>query len=618
MPAGFAIPRLARPLALALALLAWGCAAAAPRPGGPESLGDTLADAFGEVPESLPVGVCAPPPKPLEAPAAGSPFAWTHPLPQGDNLLSVWGAGSRDLWAVGDRGRVLRFHAGAWRMADPGPDDYLAGVWGSGPGDVFVTGYNGRVLHYDGRHWQVHPTGVSNDFNGIWGSGPEDVFTVGDRGTILHYDGTCWRRQETGTDNLFFGVWGTGPDDVWAVGGRANAAHYDGTAWSVEDLGEAGAGGHYVGVWGTGKDNVYIVGSEGRVLHRAGGRWTREDVGTDALLRWAWGSGPNDVWVAGDEGQVRRFDGETWRPVPLPERGAVRGAWTAGPRGPTVLVGDDGMLLADRGAGFVSERRGVAADLFAVGGNWAGGADGILLFRGADDRWYPQRLPADGAVTALAELADGRVLAGGPGAMWLGDAKGWHALAPPPAAVNAMRAWGFTAVAVGEGGLALTWDGEAWRPLPVPTDQTLLGIGGAGPDDFWVVGEGGTALRHAGGAFTLHPVPGGEDLYGISDRGVAVGGFGGIHRFVDGAWRTLSPPGALGLYAAVDDGDVTWAVGDFGVVRRVEGDRVTPVAVPTAQTLWGAAVGLGGRLTLVGEGGTVLERPPAWGGVKIK
>jgi hypothetical protein len=219
-------------------------------------------------------------------------------------------------------------------------------------------------------------------------------------------------------------------------------------------------------------------------------------------------------------------------------------------------------------------------------------------------------------------LGDGRVLAAGGSGLWLGDAAGWHLLDRPADApagdVHAIRAWGEDAVAVGEGGLVLSWDGSGWRRLPAPTEATLYAVAGTSADAFWAVGETGTALRREGGTWSAHPLADGEDLYGVSDSGVAVGAQGGIRRFEDGAWRTLAEPGALSLYAVVDGPDATWAVGDFGTVRKVEGDRVSPVPVPTGQTLWAVTVGPGGRVTLAGEGGTVLEGPAAFGGVKIK
>jgi len=86
-----------------------------------------------------------------------------------------------------------------------------------------------------------------------------------------------------------------------------------------------------------------------------------------------------------------------------------------------------------------------------------------------------------------------------------------------------------------------------------------------------------------------------------------------------GAWRTLAAPGGFALNAVADDsGGGAWAVGDFGAVRLVEDDAVHEVDSGTGRTLRGVAVAPDGRVTLVGDGGAVLERAPVPTGVKIK
>jgi hypothetical protein len=145
------------------------------------------------------------------------------------------------------------------------------------------------------------------------------------------------------------------------------------------------------------------------------------------------------------------------------------------------------------------------------------------------------------------------------------------------------------------------------------------------------VGASGAAYARRGDVWMPRPVPGGEDLMAVSDSGVAVGAMGGIYRLdphpvgavagpaVLPTWQTLAPPGGFALNAVVDDpAGGTWAVGDVGAVRFVEGTEVSDVAAPTGRTLRGVAVAPDGRVTLVGDGGAVLERPPAPRGVKIK
>ncbi len=571
--------------------------------------------------KSIGVGQCAGAPRNL--PVATAPeLIWSHPIPQGDNLLAVAGVQADNLWAVGDKGRIMRGNGRRWWSVDTGVRDYLSGVWVATNGEVFATGYNGRALHWDGKHWQDQPTGVSNDFNGVWGSAPDDVYTVGDRGVIFHFDGRCWKRQESPTDNLFFAVWGSGPKDVWAVGGRSNVAHYDGTRWQSVNV---GVNAHFVGVWGTGPDDRYIVGNDGMVLHGQGDRWTREEVGTRQLLRWVWGSGPDDVWVAGDGGEIRRFDGSRWQRVSYDTDLAIRGAVEIATGGEIghVLVGDDGLLLQGGKDGFIPVRRGTFAELLAVDGDWAVGEGGTVLNRLGDEQWRTETLNGAGLLTAVGVLGDGRVLVGG-NTLWVADHRGWTRLAKPRQPIRAITAWQQTAVAVGEDGLVLRWAGESWEPMSSPTTKTLRAVAGSSDQRFWVVGDDGIAFVREKGQWHPRPLLAEVTLTGVTSGGTAVGMDGIIRRWRTDRWEALSD-GGLALYGvATDPKGGTWAVGDFGTILTVLYDRnqkdyqITSLSGITGQSLWGVASGAGGRMTLVGSGGTILERPARWRGIKIK
>ncbi len=421
-------------------------------------------------PTTVPVGVCAAPPKKLP-PAMAPSFRWLQPLPQGDNLLGVWGSGPKNVWAAGDAGRIVHFDGNKWDLVHTGIADYLAGVWGSSRKDVWITGYNGRVLRFDGKKWWDHPTGVSNDFNGIWGSGPKDVFTVGDRGVIFHWDGSCFKRQESGTENLFFGVWGTGPQDVWAVGGRGNIAHYDGKTWSQVDTGFPGQKlGHFVSVWGTGKEDVYVAGIlpdtraknadvYHNLLHYDGSRWQTVDTQINGLLRWIWGTGPDDIWITGDEGVMTHFDGNSWTALPILDRLTRRGGWSD-PGGRSVwVVGDDGLIAPPQ---MWSYPGGKPA--------WAVGDDGPI----AKARFLPSMAPPPPNPDGLPSPTP----------------------LPTGETLSALSASG---VGVGRGGGIFRWDGAGWKTIKtggfslfsVADDPTT-------PNTAWAVGDFGRIVRIEG------------------------------------------------------------------------------------------------------------------------
>src|SRR5690606_24297851 len=99
--------------------------------GGPVTTpGGDGATPSGGVNDGSALGTNAPPPA-----AAGDPggvcspdgWCWQNPLPQGNTLHDVHGAGD-SVTAVGDRGVVLRLEDGRWRGEASGVDQTLRGV----------------------------------------------------------------------------------------------------------------------------------------------------------------------------------------------------------------------------------------------------------------------------------------------------------------------------------------------------------------------------------------------------------------------------------------------------------------------------------------------------------
>jgi hypothetical protein len=62
----------------------------------------------------------------------------------------VWGSGASDVFAVGDG--IVHFNGTSWSNMI-GPGQALRAISGTGPRNVFAVGDNGRLLHYDGISW---------------------------------------------------------------------------------------------------------------------------------------------------------------------------------------------------------------------------------------------------------------------------------------------------------------------------------------------------------------------------------------------------------------------------------------------------------------------------------
>jgi hypothetical protein len=280
----------------------------------------------------------------------------------GDNeldraVLSVWGTGPTDVYAVGGpvgNGQptlALRFHRGAWRELNPGGTGTLWWVAGSGATDVWMVGTGGRILHWDGESFAEHASGTT---------------------------ATLW------------GVWAASPDDAWAVGGTPNGGtaaaadndlvlHWDGAAWTRVALPRR-LGVALFKVWGSASDNVYAVGEGGVIWHRTAEGWRLESeppLATWPLLTVA-GCGPDEVYAVGGR-DVLRWDGARWAKEEVALTGSVNGV--ACGAGETLLVGSGGLKLRKSGGAWTSESsKPPFTDLHAAwadgtGAFWAGGGD---------------------------------------------------------------------------------------------------------------------------------------------------------------------------------------------------------------------------------------------------
>ncbi|MGD0527699.1 MAG: hypothetical protein ABSE49_21380 [Polyangiaceae bacterium] len=83
----------------------------------------------------------------LQAPSASSR---TPQSTLAEALLSVWGSGPSDVWAVDWAAGIQRWNGSAWSqygLVDAGMYPPLSSVWGSGPGDVWAVGEVPTFIH---------------------------------------------------------------------------------------------------------------------------------------------------------------------------------------------------------------------------------------------------------------------------------------------------------------------------------------------------------------------------------------------------------------------------------------------------------------------------------------
>jgi len=123
------------------------------------------------------------------------------PMPgnTGHRFYAVWGINSKNVWAVGEFGKIVRLVNGVWQNQASGTSHTLRAVWGTGPTDVWAAGDGGAVVHFDGEAWTVVDSGTLAKLNAIAGSGPLDVTFAGNKGAVLRWDGQAMVKDDAGT-----------------------------------------------------------------------------------------------------------------------------------------------------------------------------------------------------------------------------------------------------------------------------------------------------------------------------------------------------------------------------------------------------------------------------------
>lgn len=149
-----------------------------------------------------------------------------------------------------------------------------------------------------------------------------------------------------------------------------------------------------------------------------------------------------------------------------------------------------------------------------------------------------------------------------------------------------------------------------WRVVTVDTSATLHAVWGTSAEDVWAVGDGGVALHYDGVAWEVMQADVSEGLravWGSSPGDVwAAGVDGALTHWDGGKWTAWSAKPSTsewinGLWGAAED-DV-WAVGGAGVIWHFTGSAWSAVANPEKRSIsdvigfakddvWGASAGI--------------------------
>lgn len=156
-----------------------------------------------------------------------------------DILMSVWGSGRNDVYAVGGGGTIV--HSAdevTWQRQASLTTSFLSAVWGSGATDLYAVGASGTILRSRGDGtWTRSDSGTTAYLHGVVGRNAADVFVVGEAGLVLRStDGASWAAASSGVADTLLAAWWTGTS-LFLSGNGGVVARYDGTSFALEVTG---------------------------------------------------------------------------------------------------------------------------------------------------------------------------------------------------------------------------------------------------------------------------------------------------------------------------------------------------------------------------------------------
>lgn len=300
-----------------------------------------------------------------------------------------------------------------WQLVQSGLDGALLSVWGTGADDVWAVGADARdgagptVIHFDGEAWSKLPTGQpQGDLWWVFGFDGGPIYMGGDGGVILRYAGGEFTRMDTPGTQTVFGIWGASPDDVWAVGGASASAggfawRLSGDTWTEEASVPADVA-MDAAIWkmfGRSATDAWAVGSNGVALHWDGSAFTPGQTGVGSSLFTVYESEGTYTAVGGtatgfivELGAAGTWNNVTPEPPPMGLAGVTLGA-----QGTGIAVGSLGSVFVREDGAWIPQDHGlpVQQNLHGTwidddGGLWAVGgqtlspplSDGVLLHYG--------------------------------------------------------------------------------------------------------------------------------------------------------------------------------------------------------------------------------------------
>ena len=149
-----------------------------------------------------------------------SPVTLPDP-PLGITLFKVWGAGSDDVYVVGELSVIWHKKGATWQREDAPKSVHgsLLTVNGCSANEVYAVGES-NVLRSDGASWTKLDVSLTSRANGVACNAPGDVVVVGSGGVKQRLVAGAWIDEADKPPFVdLHAAWADGAGTFWAVGG---------------------------------------------------------------------------------------------------------------------------------------------------------------------------------------------------------------------------------------------------------------------------------------------------------------------------------------------------------------------------------------------------------------
>jgi len=515
--------------------------------------------------------------------------------------------------------------SGGWSWRNPVPRGmptwFAASV--GGPGLIALAGEHGVAARYvNDTSLVVWRTGVTEPLYGIDWTGGDQALAVGANGTLVRLTPTGPVPLDAGSTNTLRAVATISATEALVVGDGGLVLRVVGDRIVTLDVNTTTG---FTAVHQR-RSEVFVAGGGGEILRFTdlrSGRFVRESTAT-ANLRAIGGCERGELYAAGERGFLARRRRGTWQTLRV--TGEPRATFTAitCDRGRAVLTASDGHVYLASGDRTVMLETEFEQPLNGVSGSddavtWICGAGGHLATLDVDHVTTRVAGPVGslrdvasigGALIAVGEW--GRIIRETRDAFVQGES-------PTDAGLAALAQLNDRElVAVGDSGALVRIDYQSAELLHFPDTASSLRDVLADDGEVLVVGTGGTIAYGPLEALRLRSMPEGEgvdlwSLTGTAGDALVVGDHALVAPIIGGriGERIDCGVGNVVLRSVHRDvSGVAYAVGDAGLVVRIEGELCTVerTAIEGGSNLNAVGPSPDGQILAVGDDGVALLR----------